>query len=176
MLNERAKVILLLMLLLSGVAFNGFLVRAQKPDALVNGIITKTNKNDAKGSWKYVFNGRRGVHELDIRIVEQTPDGVREHRLRKTWGSRSGYWGLNGPFIHVAKMRDIYRNEERWVYVFAWGDAEKFEAAILPDTPENEELFRSVFDLHYSEVIDFIKTVIASSDYVIYGETKYADF
>lgn len=147
----------------------------KKADALVNGIVTKINEDTAKGSWRYEFNNYRGVYELDIRIVEHMDKGMQQIRL-ETIGSSSGFWSPDGPFTHVAEMKQISRGEECTVYVFAWGDTENFEAAILPDSTENKALFKSVFDLNRSEVLGFIKDVIDSSDYVVYGETKHADF
>ncbi len=166
-LRERTTVTLL-------IARAHALINARKSNAIVNGIVTKTNEGAAKGSWRYEFNSHRD-NELDIRIVEHADKSTLNTHL-ETVGSRNGLWRADGSFFHVAEMKDTSLNEELWVYAFIWGDTKKFEAAILPDSLENEALFWSVLDLHHSEVLDIIKSVIAISGHVIYGETKHADF
>ena len=73
-------------------------------------------------------------------------------------------------------MNELIGEEEYHVYVFAWGDKETFEAAILTDTTENEQVYQNFNDLHTSELIDSIKALIESSDDIIYGEITRIHF
>jgi len=173
-LEKKTMATLLTILVLVSVILYTAPVSALKPYALVNGIVTGTSEGDAEGSWRYKFNWYRG-DGLDICIVEHTEEGVQQRRLETVW-SNTGFWSDVGPFHHVARMTQTIRGEECTVYAFAWGDAETFEAAILPDTTENKELYEIGLDLPYWEVLDFIKGVIAKSEYVVYGETKHAYF
>ena len=172
-LRGNTTATLFIMLVLASVALNIALVSAQKADAIVNGLVTETSEGPAKGSWRFVF--KPGTHKLHIRIVEHTEDGVRQ-RCLETVGSWSGLWRPAGLFAHVAEMTQASRGEECTVYAFAWGDTKDFIVAILPDSTENKELFWSVFGLEQSEALALVMSVIATSENLIYGETKLADF
>jgi len=172
-LREKTTAILFMMLVLASATLNIALVSAQKPAAIVNGIVTETSEGPAKGSWRFVF--KPGTHKLRIKIVENTDEGERQ-RFLETVGSWSGLWRPAGQFAHVAEMKQTSRGEECTVYAFAWGDTKDFIVAILPDSIDNKELFRSVFELKQSEALDLVMSVIATSDNLIYGETKHAYF
>ena len=175
-LEKKTMATLLTILVLVSVILYTAPVSAQKPYALVNGIVTGTSEGDAEGSWRYKFIWDRG-YGLDICIVEHTEEGVQQRRLETVWSDTGFFWD-DGPFHHVARMTQTSRGEECTVYAFAWGDSQEFEVAILPDSTENYELYLIAFGLDRNEevLLGFIKGVIDSSEYVIYGETKHAAF
>lgn len=144
----------------------------------VNGIVTETSENDAEGSWRYEFNEYHGIHELDIQLIESIDEKPITRHLRADGlpHIRTGFWGDVNRFIHVTEMNESTEEDEYHVYVFAWGDTETFEAAILPYTTENEQVYNNFNDLHTSELLDFIKALIESSDDIIYGETTRIHF
>lgn len=143
--------------------------------ARFKGTVSKINENDAKGSWRYEYNEYRKIYELDIQIEERRAYNFITRRL-ETLDSRSGFWADEKTFIHVAEMNESIKGDEYLVYIFAWGDTETFEAAILPGTTENKEIYANFFDIHTSELLDNVKNVMESSDDVIYGETKSYHF
>ena len=119
------------------------------------------------------------VYELNICLIEfvaNFPSALKQQRcLSNTSSDRSGT--SSGVFIHVAKMTEFSENANRQVIVFAWGDKNIFQAAVLPDTSSNRELFNSTSGgLQTSEILAIIKKVIADSDDVIFGETSEIDF
>lgn len=139
--------------------------------ARLNGTVTKINKKDAKGSWRFEYNKYLGIYELDIQTEERRAFNIINRRL-ETLGSRSGFWEDEKTFIHVAEMYESIKGDKYVVYVFAWGNAETFEAAILPDTTENEEIYAGFLDLHTTELLDNVKNVRELSADIIYGETS----
>jgi len=130
------------------------------------GQITHTSSTNARGSWKFRFDFERKIHDLDIRI---NVDG--SLYKYEGLGGRSGFYGT-GTFMHVYQMNRINEDAKELVYVFAWGDSDVFEAAVLPNTPDSHALWLYVRSLHHSEVLNEIKMIISNADYVIFGVTK----
>ena len=74
-------------------------------------------------------------------------------------------------------MIEFSESANRPVIVFAWGDRNIFQAAVLPDTSSNRALFESVTGgAQTSEILAIIKEVIADSDDVIFGETHEINY
>ena len=73
-------------------------------------------------------------------------------------------------------MQERVRGAVRRVFVFAWGDVSVFEAAVLPDTPDNRTLFFEGVVVETDLLIQFIRDVISEAGDVVRGTTIAARF
>lgn len=147
-------------------------VYSEKPNALIVGTVTHTKNGGARGSWRYEWNVYRRRWTLDLRFTEKM-DGKVIHRRLETWGSAMGFGCCPFGFDHVGIMFEYSRNEQRRVFLFGQGDSETFRAAILPDTPENEELFWEVFEAENRWPL--VEYIIENSDDAVYGPVQMAN-
>jgi hypothetical protein len=91
-------------------------------------------------------------------------------------GGFTGRSGERRAFVHVyvADERELRRT--RRVLLFAWGDDQIFEAALLPDSPANRERFREYQGDDVEDVIAKVQALVDESADVVRGRTSMSNY
>ncbi|MFW6026470.1 MAG: carboxypeptidase regulatory-like domain-containing protein [Candidatus Woesearchaeota archaeon] len=145
---------------------------AKEPYA--EGQIIKSGDIETSGRWKLVSKNDDDVLPFDIYIeFEDKIENEDEIRiLKNNYGGRHGYRKSNNSFHIACKVEEEISEEKRISIIFLIGNEDDFEAVILENNDENEELLEEYKELEHEDINDFTYELINNNDDVIYGETE----